>query len=94
MTSMSVALLLAIAAAVLLQGAAAQSWTSFVTPAVFEGWFPNRNAFYTYDGLVAASNEYPTFGTTGSLDDQKRELAAFLGNVNQETGGKLALDRE
>jgi hypothetical protein len=85
---MSVALLLAIAAALsVLQGAAAQSWTSFVTPAVFEGWFPNRNPFYTYDGLVAAGNDNPAFGTTGSLDDQKRELAAFLGNINQESGG-------
>ncbi|KAG0554227.1 hypothetical protein KC19_12G074500 [Ceratodon purpureus] len=63
-------------------------WSSFVTKAVFESFFPDRVAFYTYEGLQAASvAPYAAFGTTGSLDDQKRELAAFLANVNQESGG-------
>eukprot|EP00253_Pinus_taeda_P000925 PITA_00925 len=43
--------------------------------------------FYTYKAFVAASSAYSVFGTTGSSDDQKRELAAFFANVMHETGG-------
>jgi len=43
--------------------------------------------FYTYDAFIAAANAYSGFGTTGSSDDQKRELAAFFANVMHETGG-------
>ncbi|MGZ3418201.1 MAG: glycoside hydrolase family 19 protein [Polyangiales bacterium] len=53
---------------------------------VFEKMFPARNGFYTYEGLVEATKKYPQFGTTGSTDDQKREIAAFLANVAHETG--------
>jgi len=42
--------------------------------------------FYTYDAFIAAANAYSGFGTTGTSDDQKRELAAFFGNVMHETG--------
>ncbi|KAG0554228.1 hypothetical protein KC19_12G074600 [Ceratodon purpureus] len=77
----------------LLQGASGQTegsrWTSFVTQARFEKLFPLRNPFYTYDAFrAAASGRYPAFGNSGvGLDDRKRELAAFLANVYQETGG-------
>ena len=87
-------LLVAIAALVLLaQGAWAQTpgWSSFLTKAVFEGYFPNRVPFYTYEAFQTAAEAYPAFGTSGTLDDQKRELAAFLGNVNQESGGNTIL---
>lgn len=49
--------------------------------------FPNRNSFYTYGGLVAALSAYPGFATTGSDTLKKQEAAAFLANVNHETGG-------
>lgn len=63
-------------------------WASFFTKAVFEGWFPNRRQdFYTYEAFTAATEAYGEFGTTGSVDDQKREIAAFFGNVQQESGG-------
>ena len=63
-------------------------WASFFTKSVFEGWFPNRlQNFYTYEAFTAAAAAYPTFGTSGSVDDQKREIAAFFGNVQQESGG-------
>ena len=45
--------------------------------------------FYTYDAFIAAANAYSGFGTTGSDDVQKRELAAFFANVMHETGGIL-----
>jgi chitinase len=47
--------------------------------------FPNRIAIYTYAGLVQAAGTYSAFATTGTPDDQKREVAAFLANVAHET---------
>lgn len=58
-----------------------------VTEAQFNQMFPNRNSFYTYSGLVAALSAYPGFATTGSDTVKKQEAAAFLANVNHETGG-------
>nr|WP_084717974.1 glycoside hydrolase family 19 protein [Streptacidiphilus carbonis] len=58
-----------------------------VSEAQFNQMFPNRNAFYTYSGLTAALSAYPGFATTGSTTVQKQEAAAFLANVDHETGG-------
>jgi predicted chitinase len=44
-----------------------------------------RNAFYTYEGLIAATAKYPAFATTGSPEERRREVAAFLSNVAHET---------
>nr|AEF59006.1 class I chitinase [Pinus contorta] len=43
--------------------------------------------FYTYNAFIAAANAYSGFGTTGSADVRKRELAAFFANVMHETEG-------
>ncbi|KAE8689056.1 putative NAC domain-containing protein [Hibiscus syriacus] len=48
--------------------------------------FP-RNGFYTYDAFVAAANSFGAFGTTGDVDTQKREIAAFLDQISHETTG-------
>eukprot|EP00268_Persea_americana_P064348 TRINITY_DN8461_c0_g1_i1.p1 TRINITY_DN8461_c0_g1~~TRINITY_DN8461_c0_g1_i1.p1 ORF type:complete len:232 (-),score=17.92 TRINITY_DN8461_c0_g1_i1:424-1119(-) len=45
------------------------------------------NGFYTYDGIIRAAQLSKGFGTTGSVTDRKREVAAFLANVMHETGG-------
>jgi predicted chitinase/chitodextrinase len=58
-----------------------------VSEAQFNQLFPGRNSFYTYQGLVAALSSYPAFANTGSLELKRREAAAFLANVNHETGG-------
>ncbi|OPC77472.1 chitinase [Embleya scabrispora] len=58
-----------------------------VSQAQFERMFPNRNPFYTYAGLTAALASYPGFAKTGSDTVRKQEAAAFLANVNHETGG-------
>ncbi|MGW6267403.1 glycoside hydrolase family 19 protein [Cellulosimicrobium funkei] len=58
-----------------------------VSEAQFNQMFPNRNPFYTYQGLVDALSAYPGFATTGGTEVAKREAAAFLANVNHETGG-------
>lgn len=58
-----------------------------VTEAQFKQMFPSRNPFYTYSGLTAALSAYPGFANTGSDTVKKQEAAAFLANVNHETGG-------
>ncbi|XP_002991313.2 chitinase 4 [Selaginella moellendorffii] len=62
--------------------------SSIITEPVFRKFFPSNiaNPFYTYNDFIAATKYYPTFGSTGSLDVQKRELAAYFANVKQETG--------
>lgn len=53
----------------------------------FEQWFPERNPFYTYDGLLAASRAFPSFANVGERETRVRELAAALANIEHETGG-------
>ncbi|KAG0554230.1 hypothetical protein M758_12G077600 [Ceratodon purpureus] len=84
-----VAAVLAIAALLLhVSVASAQGFASILTEARFQTLFPKRNSAYTYAGFKAAvASAYPKFGNEGSPADQKREVAAFLANVEQETGG-------
>ncbi|MFJ4835344.1 glycoside hydrolase family 19 protein [Streptomyces sp. NPDC088747] len=58
-----------------------------VTEAQFNQMFPGRNSFYSYGGLTAALGAYPAFANAGSDTVKKQEAAAFLANVNHETGG-------
>ncbi len=58
-----------------------------VSEAQFNQMFPNRNPFYTYRGLVDALSAYPAFAKTGGDTVMRQEAAAFLANVNHETGG-------
>ncbi|MFF2847780.1 glycoside hydrolase family 19 protein [Streptomyces sp. NPDC058001] len=58
-----------------------------VSEAQFNQMFPNRSSFYTYSGLTAAMSAYPAFAKTGSDTVKRQEAAAFLANVNHETGG-------
>ena len=58
-----------------------------VSEAQFNQMFPSRNSFYSYSGLTAALSAYPGFANTGSDTTKKQEAAAFLANVNHETGG-------
>ncbi|XP_059453506.1 endochitinase EP3-like [Corylus avellana] len=43
-------------------------------------------SFYTRAAFLDALNSYPQFGTTGTADDSKREIAAFFAHVTHETG--------
>ena len=58
-----------------------------VSNAAFDGMFPaaGRNAIYNYEGLVAASQLYPSFVGTIDANTCKKEAAAFLANVAHET---------
>lgn len=52
-----------------------------------------RNAFYTYEGLVAATEKWPNFCKTGTPEQRRREAAMFLSNIAHETDS-LALVEE
>ncbi|CAH9132128.1 unnamed protein product [Cuscuta epithymum] len=63
-----------------------------VTDAFFNG-IANQAAsscegkgFYTRAAFLEAMKQYPQFGTVGSSDDSKREIAAFFAHVTHETG--------
>ncbi|WP_435300392.1 chitinase [Timonella sp. A28] len=59
---------------------------SFVVSAEqFDRIFPERNPFYTYEGLVEATSKYPEFARSGGDEIARREAAAFLANVSHET---------
>ncbi|MGX2998658.1 glycoside hydrolase family 19 protein [Streptomyces sp. JNUCC 64] len=58
-----------------------------VTESQFNQMFPGRNSFYTYAGLKEALSAYPAFAMTGGDTVKKQEAAAFLANINHETGG-------
>jgi hypothetical protein len=62
------------------------SFADIVSEQLFNQMFPNRNGFYTYQGLVDATREYEAFAGTGTDEQRRREAAAFLGNVARETG--------
>lgn len=46
------------------------------------------NGFYTYNAFITAAQSFSGFGTTGDVDTQKRELAAFFGQTSHETTGQ------
>ncbi|PWA48172.1 Chitin-binding, type 1 [Artemisia annua] len=67
---------------------------SIVTNSIFEEMLKYRNdprchanGFYTYNAFINAANAYDGFGRTGSVDDRKRELAAFFAQTSHETTG-------
>jgi hypothetical protein len=65
-------------------------FADIVSAALYEQMFPNRNALYSYDAIVAAGDAYPAFCNEGTSDDRKREAAAFLANISHETTGGWA----
>ncbi len=67
-------------------------FSDVLTEAQFNQMFPNRNGFYTYAGLAAAAAKFPLFAAIGDAATQKREVAAFLGNVARETGNLKFID--
>jgi len=63
-----------------------------VSEAQFNQMFPSRIPFYSYAGLLDAIKKYPAFTTTGSDTVKKQEAAAFLANVNHESGGLVYVE--
>jgi predicted chitinase len=62
-----------------------------VSKAQFEQMFPDRDTFYSYDGLVGVLGAFPSFTTIGDDNTRKREAAAFFANVDHETDGLRVL---
>jgi predicted chitinase len=58
-----------------------------VSEALFNQMFPSRIAFYNYQGLIAALSAYPAFATAGGDTVKRQEAAAFLANIDHESGG-------
>ncbi|KDO25670.1 hypothetical protein SPRG_08969 [Saprolegnia parasitica CBS 223.65] len=54
--------------------------------ALFVQLFPQALPVYQYENLVLMAGTYPAFANTGNNDVDKREVAAFLGQVALETG--------
>ena len=66
----------------------------YITKADFDNLFPHRNKdgnaefkLYEYENFLAAAQEYPLFAHEGSEEVRRREVAAFLANIAQETTG-------
>ncbi|KAI8004346.1 Endochitinase EP3 [Camellia lanceoleosa] len=63
-----------------------------VTQAFFDGIINQAPAgcvgssFFTRSAFLNALGSYPSFGTTGTADDSKREIAAFFAHATHETG--------
>jgi chitinase len=66
--------------------AVAAGLAGVLSEATFNSMFPERNRFYSYAGLLAASATYSAFANMGALAVRKREVAAFLANTAHETG--------
>lgn len=68
--------------------------SDIVTDQFFNGIIDQADAgcagknFYSRGAFLEALKSYSQFGQIGSLDDSKREIAAFFGHVTHETGRK------
>ncbi|MFI0191646.1 glycoside hydrolase family 19 protein [Streptomyces sp. NPDC017082] len=70
------------------RGACAGGVSDFViSEAQFDAIFPERNPFYTYQGLIDALHAYPRFANTGTPQTRAREAAAFLTHADFESVG-------
>ncbi|MFI6648271.1 glycoside hydrolase family 19 protein [Streptomyces sp. NPDC050529] len=58
-----------------------------ISEAEFDEIFPNRDPFYTYQGLIDALHAYPRFANTGTEATRSREAAAFLTHADFESVG-------
>ncbi|XP_062174014.1 endochitinase EP3-like [Alnus glutinosa] len=68
------------------------SVADIVTPEFFNGILDEADAscagknFFTRSAFLEALNSFNEFGRIGSVDDSKREIAAFFAHVTHETG--------
>ncbi|KAL2920874.1 Acidic endochitinase SP2 [Bienertia sinuspersici] len=50
--------------------------------------------FYTRAAFLSAANAFPKFGTSGSSDENKREIAAFFAHVSHETTNMCHIEEQ
>jgi hypothetical protein len=69
---------------------------AIVSEELYSSLFPHRDdancskGFYTYASFIRATRKFPKFGGTGDLVTRKREIAAILAQISQETTGGWA----
>lgn len=90
-THSTVTLLFVVALTNLLTAPAVAQVADIVTQGFFDGVNQagagcEGRGFYTRDAFLNAAGSFSAFGTTGTGDDQKREIAAFFAHVKHETG--------
>jgi chitinase len=79
------------------KNASAQSVADIVTQPFFDSIINVADptcagkSFYTRDAFLKAANSYGQFATSGSADDNKREIAAAFAHFTHETGRKYYL---
>jgi chitinase len=71
---------------------ASSGLASILSEGTFNSMFPFRNGFYSYSGLLSAAATFGAFANTGDITARKREVAAFLANVGQETGDLVYIE--
>ncbi len=71
-------------------GGTSSGFTSIISRTLFDQMFSHKNALYSYDALVSASQAFPKFASEGTSDQKKREVAAFFANIGHETTGGWA----
>jgi predicted chitinase len=69
-------------------------FADLVSRQLYESTFPDRNSLYSYEGLVIATQQYPSFCNQGSDEQRKREAAAFLANIAHETGNLQYIEEQ
>ncbi|RHZ41653.1 hypothetical protein DYB26_013603 [Aphanomyces astaci] len=60
--------------------------TNILPKSLFLQIFPQALPIYKYENLVAIAAKYPEFANTGNVDVDRREVAAFLGQISLESG--------
>ncbi|KAF0688915.1 hypothetical protein As57867_019492, partial [Aphanomyces stellatus] len=60
--------------------------TNILPKTLFQQLFPNALPIYKYENFVAMAGKYPAFANTGDADVDRREVAAFLGQISLESG--------
>lgn len=82
-----------------LGNAACDGLASILPEDEFNALFPNRNAAYTWQGMIDAVEGqgdligFPLFAREGDCTTRKREVAAFLANVGRETGRLVYIEQ-
>ena len=72
------------------------SIADIVTPDFFNGILNQAAAtcvgrnFYTRGAFLDALNSFTQFARTGSVEDTRREIAAFFAHASHETGSKIS----
>src|SRR6218665_979870 len=61
--------------------------------AQFDQLFPERIAFYSYEGFTEAVRQTPGFADWGGPTERRQEMAAFLGQIAHESD-QLRAQRE